>query len=715
MDRSHKRRRLSPDTDLNVIRARNDARLKTAFESIFEKYGRDFSGVGDEIDLETGEIVVNNGHLLGMIDEKHMFDVPDTKRGSDELKVGDKAGCQSDQPTEVPQKPAYGTNSEASWLSDDADSLMGDVVLKCSPMVKGNGGQELRLPDIHSKSRYSGLPSSAMPNGRSRPSAVGRLKAKPHHVMPRWTEQEDNLLLCLWSDTTLRYTEVKEHFKEHFPHRSFKAIQNHWCKKRQKSLWKRSSRDRITKSSTVRHSACETNLTEYSRTLDEDQQLRSRDGNESSPDVLINNFCVEARTTTRGGKSKPNEVRRAGPDVHQEHSPAEVPEFGANFGINRLSQNRQEHASLLSAGTSTGTECLTQNLQEYGHPLSGVSTSSTRKQRIPVHVADKVPRPLVVKRLDNSCEDTVAKYSQHVLSKSKVIPKRPDPAKLFNRQEGKAQGKNHNVLNIAAIAKAEPTEPQCVQRITSCITRPGNEGHGSSAMSRDDVQMPPIFRNRARSGQLQSAAATRALTDTYRTTLSQPQASSTGYKYSPIDRKTHPRTLLCLSAKHNFTPISNVPPFPKIGLPPGAQNPLGPTGPSDDARREGIKSVAGAGQAARKKPLGVPRKASSAVTLTLDQRPPNQNPRAEETSRAIGSSPPAETSSPILRSHLPTSTQSQKKRHVEGLGLASARTFSSHNMDLSDDELSTPIRTVGTPSASKAVLPVAGQRRKTLH
>ncbi|TKA23048.1 hypothetical protein B0A50_07364 [Salinomyces thailandicus] len=47
-------------------RRRNDQQLKGRFEHIFEKYERDFTGVGDEIDLKTGEIVVDNGHLEGM-------------------------------------------------------------------------------------------------------------------------------------------------------------------------------------------------------------------------------------------------------------------------------------------------------------------------------------------------------------------------------------------------------------------------------------------------------------------------------------------------------------------------------------------------------------------------------------------------------------------------------------------------------------------------
>ncbi|CRG92054.1 hypothetical protein PISL3812_09109 [Talaromyces islandicus] len=79
MEPPSKRRRLSPlspshhdlqdDTELQIARARNDKKLKSVFESIFEKYGKDFSDVGDEIDLRTGEIVVNKGHVSLMRNE----------------------------------------------------------------------------------------------------------------------------------------------------------------------------------------------------------------------------------------------------------------------------------------------------------------------------------------------------------------------------------------------------------------------------------------------------------------------------------------------------------------------------------------------------------------------------------------------------------------------------------------------------------------------
>lgn len=68
--RPFKRPRRSDDPAvLQRDRWRNDQWLKGKLESIFDKYSKDFAGVGDEIDMETGEIVVDNGHLQGMQEE----------------------------------------------------------------------------------------------------------------------------------------------------------------------------------------------------------------------------------------------------------------------------------------------------------------------------------------------------------------------------------------------------------------------------------------------------------------------------------------------------------------------------------------------------------------------------------------------------------------------------------------------------------------------
>lgn len=61
--------RQHPMYQLDKKRAQSALKLKSRFEDIFEKYGKDFEGVGDEIDLLTGEVIVDNGHLQSLEDE----------------------------------------------------------------------------------------------------------------------------------------------------------------------------------------------------------------------------------------------------------------------------------------------------------------------------------------------------------------------------------------------------------------------------------------------------------------------------------------------------------------------------------------------------------------------------------------------------------------------------------------------------------------------
>ncbi|EEH33756.2 hypothetical protein PAAG_04805 [Paracoccidioides lutzii Pb01] len=61
-----------PEIDVNAARQANDLRLKSRFEDIFEKYGKDFSSVGDEIDLATGRIIIDNGHIEKMRNEQDL-------------------------------------------------------------------------------------------------------------------------------------------------------------------------------------------------------------------------------------------------------------------------------------------------------------------------------------------------------------------------------------------------------------------------------------------------------------------------------------------------------------------------------------------------------------------------------------------------------------------------------------------------------------------
>ena len=138
MEPPFKRQRLagssSPKFDLHARRAQNDFRLKSRFESIFEKYGRDFDGIGDEIDLKTGEIVVNNGHIQGMTNERDTGGSGySTKRLEDSDHDGHALVEYTQEHSDAPRSFDAGDadvveESEASEQSDFVvDSLIGDV------------------------------------------------------------------------------------------------------------------------------------------------------------------------------------------------------------------------------------------------------------------------------------------------------------------------------------------------------------------------------------------------------------------------------------------------------------------------------------------------------------------------------------------------------------------------------------------------------------
>ncbi|KAK6860151.1 hypothetical protein PG995_003787 [Apiospora arundinis] len=67
--------RQDPLYELDKSRAKAAFKLKSRFESIFDKYEHDFEGEGDEINLHTGEVIINNGHLLSLEDEKDKEDL----------------------------------------------------------------------------------------------------------------------------------------------------------------------------------------------------------------------------------------------------------------------------------------------------------------------------------------------------------------------------------------------------------------------------------------------------------------------------------------------------------------------------------------------------------------------------------------------------------------------------------------------------------------
>jgi hypothetical protein len=118
-----------PDAELQQRRAQLDYKLKSTFEAIFEKYGQDFDGVGDEIDLETGDIVVDNGHLLEMQDER---DAGDTSRARHLLRDFTE---EPDETDDIPSSSLEETEildieDDEEVLSDGEEMMEDDMILR---------------------------------------------------------------------------------------------------------------------------------------------------------------------------------------------------------------------------------------------------------------------------------------------------------------------------------------------------------------------------------------------------------------------------------------------------------------------------------------------------------------------------------------------------------------------------------------------------------
>lgn len=189
-----KRRRLAensyPEIDLHARRAQNTLRLKSTWDSICERYGRDFEGIGDEIDMMTGEIVVNNGHIEGMTSERDIGDhIHSTKElGDSDLEDNQSLTECSEENSDAPRSACSGDlgvieGSETSEELDfEADSLMGDVL--GNSHLHQHCEKSPRAVSIPSDSEEDELASSdvewtSYSNGRSGvQERFGRLKDK---------------------------------------------------------------------------------------------------------------------------------------------------------------------------------------------------------------------------------------------------------------------------------------------------------------------------------------------------------------------------------------------------------------------------------------------------------------------------------------------------------------------------------------------------------
>ncbi|KAL8733531.1 MAG: hypothetical protein Q9181_003547 [Wetmoreana brouardii] len=289
MERPSKRRRLftsgNPDAELHERRTRNDMKLKSIFESIFEKYGKDFSDVGDEIDLKTGEIVRNNGHLENMIDERDPGIEDEHLSAESEHLSGERQSrsvIPDSQDYESSDDDPLGTmedviSTAASRLNQSsADPLFQNtkgrsfrreprVAISPTPKqhatlsslkrqaVRGTDNdtpveEAWRVPALAedcdpkpalpspdpSDQEDSDSSRSASPPGvslwalpRSRgPSNSGSSRNQEAIGTPDpiWTKEEDRLLKHFKTSATSKYSD----FRHHFPGRTIKSLQRRW-------------------------------------------------------------------------------------------------------------------------------------------------------------------------------------------------------------------------------------------------------------------------------------------------------------------------------------------------------------------------------------------------------------------------------------------------------------------------------------------------------
>lgn len=216
MEPAYKRRRItrndSPGAELHEQRARNDLRLKSAFESIFEKYGKDFSRIGDEIDLETGEIVVDHGHLSTMkseVDpgrEEDLYDELDLKNLSqNDGPVKSSASNKKSQTGQIFKKTICDfTTSESeasSRFTNEPFNPLGGLNSDTLEDTMGSSDDELGFDDKHGDgeheliarakvTRYSKLLSQIQPRrgivAQLRQQEIDHTSRDDYAVEPAW-------------------------------------------------------------------------------------------------------------------------------------------------------------------------------------------------------------------------------------------------------------------------------------------------------------------------------------------------------------------------------------------------------------------------------------------------------------------------------------------------------------------------------------------------
>ncbi|KAK1690128.1 hypothetical protein BDP55DRAFT_649752 [Colletotrichum godetiae] len=146
-------------------------KLKSTFEHIFQKYEKDFTGIGDEIDLRTGKIITNNGHLAGMRSERDTGILEDDEEeDEDEGVLLEEAFASADN--EEDDGSGEDGTTEASDNEDDEERILHgkkDEESHSGALIIKQKGELQRHPN-----RSIAPPGESMPGSGQRLSSLAQ-------------------------------------------------------------------------------------------------------------------------------------------------------------------------------------------------------------------------------------------------------------------------------------------------------------------------------------------------------------------------------------------------------------------------------------------------------------------------------------------------------------------------------------------------------------
>ncbi|KAF3764458.1 hypothetical protein M406DRAFT_71004 [Cryphonectria parasitica EP155] len=158
-------RRRDPNVQLQQGRDRAANRLKSRFESIFAKYEKDFDGVGDVIDIMTGEIVEDNGHLRSM----EVTEVGRDETGEDSSDEEQDHSMMGDKYLDREPNPEAMAVPRDPWKGPEKgpESRWPQMGMRGTPQLSslfGNGNAYMMMPAPPFPPLDLGPPSSVDPN-----------------------------------------------------------------------------------------------------------------------------------------------------------------------------------------------------------------------------------------------------------------------------------------------------------------------------------------------------------------------------------------------------------------------------------------------------------------------------------------------------------------------------------------------------------------------